>query len=439
MEVIIEHLIVMEDEELEQLLLNRLGGKIEEQSPAVRVRYYVRQLTQDNVIRFSHTTLEMLKILASLKNNLSRFEESAKDYLGDTFIHQSLRNALHDNYNSSHRLSTEIGKFLIENNHFGSQQQVDEEEDQELRAQIIHLCSKIFKFSKSIEIGPTEYRLALRDWISKRNQREKHGQHKKQPQQQPQEPQQQQEEEEEEQSTVVLSRKELQQYAKQHALDFNSIINGSAPPVKRYLESRRVTTNLKKTSDQLLNTNKDPLKDTLDNLDRVQDVHRKLNAPHPSATRVLEHYLTSDDEQQQVQQEEEEEEDVLSTFRDKPAEQEVDDNASPMKLNSAKKKVRKSKLAKKADSDNNNNNNNSNSKKKKKRARSSDATEQSSSTKKRKKTPFTDEEVDNLKAGVAKFGEGSWTTILKNYQFDDSRTGTSLRDKYRNLKKYNQL
>ena len=51
----------------------------------------------------------------------------------------------------------------------------------------------------------------------------------------------------------------------------------------------------------------------------------------------------------------------------------------------------------------------------------------------RSKKPFTEEEVQNLMAGMARF-KNQWVTILRNYRFNN-RTGVDLKDKARNLQK----
>jgi hypothetical protein len=45
---------------------------------------------------------------------------------------------------------------------------------------------------------------------------------------------------------------------------------------------------------------------------------------------------------------------------------------------------------------------------------------------------WSEEEVQNLKAGVARFGAGKWKTILSFYNFNN-RTTVDLKDKWRNL------
>jgi len=52
-----------------------------------------------------------------------------------------------------------------------------------------------------------------------------------------------------------------------------------------------------------------------------------------------------------------------------------------------------------------------------------------------KKKPFSDDEVDNLMRGVAKFGEGQWSKILHSYLFQPFRNSIDLRDKWRNMEK----
>ena len=51
---------------------------------------------------------------------------------------------------------------------------------------------------------------------------------------------------------------------------------------------------------------------------------------------------------------------------------------------------------------------------------------------KRKRRPWTEEEVQNLRAGVDHFGAGNWTDIVNNYEFND-RTPVDAKDKWRNL------
>ena len=58
---------------------------------------------------------------------------------------------------------------------------------------------------------------------------------------------------------------------------------------------------------------------------------------------------------------------------------------------------------------------------------------------KQKRVAWTSEEVEYLKKGVAKYGEGNWTKILKAYDFLSCRTSVSLKDKWRNLLKYDHM
>ncbi len=56
--------------------------------------------------------------------------------------------------------------------------------------------------------------------------------------------------------------------------------------------------------------------------------------------------------------------------------------------------------------------------------------------KKSRRTPrrWTEQEVENLKKGHARFGHGSWAKIRANYKFND-RTSVDLKDKWRNLQR----
>jgi len=47
-------------------------------------------------------------------------------------------------------------------------------------------------------------------------------------------------------------------------------------------------------------------------------------------------------------------------------------------------------------------------------------------------TPFTTQELVNLRQGVAKHGE-EWPSILKNYEFEVSRTPYDLMEKWETL------
>ncbi|XP_035267990.1 telomeric repeat-binding factor 1 isoform X2 [Anguilla anguilla] len=56
----------------------------------------------------------------------------------------------------------------------------------------------------------------------------------------------------------------------------------------------------------------------------------------------------------------------------------------------------------------------------------------------RKKVKWTYEEDRNLKAGVSRHGEGSWSKILLEFDFSD-RTGVMLKDRWRTLKKQGEV
>jgi hypothetical protein len=58
---------------------------------------------------------------------------------------------------------------------------------------------------------------------------------------------------------------------------------------------------------------------------------------------------------------------------------------------------------------------------------------------KKKRTPWTAEEERNLREGVNHYGEGHWAEILRTYKFKSCRDSTSLRDKWRILKKNETL
>ncbi|XP_040056207.2 telomeric repeat binding factor a isoform X1 [Gasterosteus aculeatus] len=53
-----------------------------------------------------------------------------------------------------------------------------------------------------------------------------------------------------------------------------------------------------------------------------------------------------------------------------------------------------------------------------------------------KKRKWSEDETNNLKAGVKRFGEGSWSQIKAYYSFED-RTNVNLKDRWRTLKKSN--
>lgn len=55
--------------------------------------------------------------------------------------------------------------------------------------------------------------------------------------------------------------------------------------------------------------------------------------------------------------------------------------------------------------------------------------------KRKAKVPWMEYEEKNLRDGITKYGVGQWSKILRAYKFDKVRDGTSLKDKYRNLKK----
>lgn len=58
----------------------------------------------------------------------------------------------------------------------------------------------------------------------------------------------------------------------------------------------------------------------------------------------------------------------------------------------------------------------------------------------RLRTPWTEQECENLRRGVEVYGESSWATILraKELKFHENRTAVDLKDKWRNLVSYRQ-
>lgn len=56
--------------------------------------------------------------------------------------------------------------------------------------------------------------------------------------------------------------------------------------------------------------------------------------------------------------------------------------------------------------------------------------------KQKDRTPWLDYETDNLKMGVKTYGVGKWSRILQHYDFLPCRTSISLKDKWRNLVKW---
>ncbi|XP_037338441.2 telomeric repeat binding factor a [Pungitius pungitius] len=60
------------------------------------------------------------------------------------------------------------------------------------------------------------------------------------------------------------------------------------------------------------------------------------------------------------------------------------------------------------------------------------------STSGHKKRKWSEDETNNLKAGVKRFGEGSWSQIKAYYSFED-RTNVNLKDRWRTLKKSNLI
>jgi hypothetical protein len=59
---------------------------------------------------------------------------------------------------------------------------------------------------------------------------------------------------------------------------------------------------------------------------------------------------------------------------------------------------------------------------------------------KKKRNPFTAEEDEAIRRGVAKYGEGKWREILDDPEFQSifeeyERTNTGLKDRWRNLNK----
>ena len=55
-----------------------------------------------------------------------------------------------------------------------------------------------------------------------------------------------------------------------------------------------------------------------------------------------------------------------------------------------------------------------------------------SARRRRKRVPWRPSEVDALRKGIAKYGEGRWEAIRQEFKFD-SRSGVDLKDKWRNL------
>lgn len=52
----------------------------------------------------------------------------------------------------------------------------------------------------------------------------------------------------------------------------------------------------------------------------------------------------------------------------------------------------------------------------------------------RKRKRWSEQEIDNLYEGIARFGFGNWSDILNHYNFDE-RNSLDLRDKWRNIEK----
>lgn len=53
----------------------------------------------------------------------------------------------------------------------------------------------------------------------------------------------------------------------------------------------------------------------------------------------------------------------------------------------------------------------------------------------RSRTPWTEDEVEQLHAAVKELGKGKWASALKQYKFKECRTSVDLKDKWRNLHK----
>jgi Myb-like DNA-binding domain len=56
----------------------------------------------------------------------------------------------------------------------------------------------------------------------------------------------------------------------------------------------------------------------------------------------------------------------------------------------------------------------------------------------RKRVEYTDQEVANLRDGVAKYGK-NWTLILHAYHFHPNRTAVDLKDKFRQMAKVSHI
>lgn len=430
-DAVIEYLLYIEDVELANLLLKRCKESVELFRPATCLRYYLLKLQIEN--QRKRVTNNYSKVLTNLDNSLVCLEESIKNFLKKEMLQRELHDRLLNTHHESTELRSDIRNFLRSMKKEGL-----ESDKTQLTKAIESLCDRCDQLVKNVDIGPTLLTHVLSEWNEKKPtalaQQGNNFQNstRKTPQQ--------------ESSEIVSSdplkakngklianSADLMVLAKEFGLDWNSIKQQEYTSIKKFLKTRegedskfsktrKVVANLRHQSEKLLKTATDPLADALKALNQVQLAKHRLDKSNEAATGTKEHFLNSESDS--------EDEDPVKIFRQAPVSKPIEDT-KPKALDSVKKKPRKSSLSSPA------------KKQRKKRSRGrlsgSEGVDDEGTKKRKKVVPFSKTEEEYLRNGVQKYGEGHWASILANYNFDSSRTSTALRDKWRNLKKYNKV
>lgn len=426
-DAVIEYLLFIEDVELANLLLKRCKESVELFRPATCLRYYLLKLQIENQRKRDMNNYS--KVLTNLDNSLACLEESIKNFLKRETVQRELHDKLLNAHHESTELRSDIRNFLRSIKKEGSESKT------QLRKRIESLCDRCDQLVKNVDIGPALLTHVLSEWDKEKltalaQQGNVFQNLTKNTQQKPSEIVSR-EPSKTKGGKLIASSADLMRLAKDFGLNWNSIKQQEHSSIKQFLKmreednkfskTRKVVANLRNQSEKLSKTAVDPLADALKALNQVQNTKNRLNERNETATRVVERFLTSESDSEDV--------DPVKIFRQVPVSKLIEDT-EPKALDSVKKKPRKSGLS-------------SATKKqgtKRSRDRLNSSKEIAEGKKKRKKTvPFSKAEEEHLRNGVEKFGEGHWATILANYNFDPSRGSMALRDKWRNLKKYNKV